>query len=110
MAQKGSNRHCCTLSLSLALDGVSDQHHDPAALPQGEIPGTNFTGACVGSKAGLDGSGKLPDIEIWSPDLPARNQSLYRLRVAALFMQIHFVTLPEELIKEFCKETQNVFQ
>jgi len=37
--------------------------------------------------AGLDGCGKIPDTEIRSPDRPAHRQLLYRLRIAALFIQ-----------------------
>ena len=38
--------------------GVGGQRHTPAALPPGKRAGTHCTGACVGSRAGLDGCGK----------------------------------------------------
>jgi len=35
--------------------GVSGQQHAPAALYPRERCGTNFTGGCVGPRAGVDG-------------------------------------------------------
>ena len=49
----------------------------------GERPGTHCTGGWVGLRAGLDTCGKLAPTGIRSPDRPARNQSLYRLRYPA---------------------------
>ena len=48
----------------------------------GKRPGTVCTGGWVGPRAGLDG-GKSRPTGIWSPDLPARSHSLYRLRYPA---------------------------
>ena len=45
-----------------------------------ERPGTHCTGGWVGPGAGLDRRGKSPPTGIRSPDLPARSESLYRLR------------------------------
>jgi hypothetical protein len=39
-----------TFSLASALDGVSGQHHAPAALPRGKRPGTHCIGGCVGPR------------------------------------------------------------
>ena len=41
--------------MTAALEGVSGQHHAPAALYPQERPGTHFTGGWVGPRAGLDG-------------------------------------------------------
>ena len=38
--------------------GVRGQHHAPAALPPGKMPGTHCTGGWVGLGAGLDRCGK----------------------------------------------------
>jgi hypothetical protein len=48
-------------------------------LPR-ERPGTHRTGGWVGPGAGLDRCGKSRPTGIRSPDLPARSESLYRLR------------------------------
>jgi hypothetical protein len=68
------------------LDGVSGQHHAPAALYDGErTPGTHWTGGWVGLRAGLDTGARgnilspLPGIEPRSPGRPARSQALYWL-------------------------------
>ena len=55
---------------------MNGQQHAPAALYPQERPGPNFTGGWVGPRAGLDGRDSIPD-------LPARNQSLYRLSYRA---------------------------
>jgi len=68
-----------TLSLTSVLDAVGGQRYAPAVLPRGMTryplyrrlggpPGTIWTGA-----------ENLDPTEIRSPDLPARNESLYRL-------------------------------
>jgi len=57
---------------------VSGQQHAPAALYPREIPGTDFTGGLVGSRAGLDGR-KISSHRDSLPDRPARIQSLYQL-------------------------------
>jgi hypothetical protein len=69
-----------------ALDGVSGQRHDSAALYRGEgPPSTHRTGGWVGPRAGLDteATGKilllLLGIEPRSPGRPARGQTLYLL-------------------------------
>jgi hypothetical protein len=41
---EGEYRHSSTLSLTLALNGVGDQRHDPAALPPGKKTGTHCAG------------------------------------------------------------------
>ena len=51
-------RYSCTLSLTLALDGVGGQDHAPAALSQVKRPGTHSTGPSVGHRVGIDGCGK----------------------------------------------------
>jgi hypothetical protein len=48
-----------------------------------ERPGTHCTGGWVGPGAGLDRCGKSRLTGIRSPDLPARSESLYRLRYPA---------------------------
>ena len=55
---QGEQRYRCTLSLTLALDGVDGQLHDLAALSPGKRPGTHCTGGWVGPKDGLDGCAK----------------------------------------------------
>jgi len=52
----------------------------PAALPPVKRPCANCTEGLVGSKAGLDGCGKLCPTGIRSPDRSARSKSLDRLR------------------------------
>jgi hypothetical protein len=44
-----------------------------------ERPGTHCIGGWVGPRAGLDGCGKCRPTGIWSPDRPARSDSLYQL-------------------------------
>jgi len=48
-----------------------------------ERAGTHCTGGWVGPRDGLDRCKKFLPIRIRSPDRPARNQSLYRLRYPA---------------------------
>jgi hypothetical protein len=55
----------------------------PWSLYPQERPGTYCTGAWVGPRAGLDVCEKSRPHGAWSPDRPARNQSLYRLRYPA---------------------------
>jgi len=64
--------------------GLRGQHHSPATLYPRERPGTHCTQGCVGPRAGLDRCRKscLPT-RIWSPDHPARSQSLYWLSYLA---------------------------
>jgi hypothetical protein len=52
----------------------------PGRLYPRERPGTHCTGGWVGPGAGLDRCGKSRPTGIRSPDLPARSESLYRLR------------------------------
>jgi hypothetical protein len=59
--------------------GVWSASH-PGRLYPRERPGTHCTGGWVGPGAGLDGCGKSRPTWIRSPDLPARSESLYRLR------------------------------
>jgi hypothetical protein len=47
-----------TLTLASALDGVGDQRHASASLPQ-ERPTTHCVGGWVGPRAGLDGLRKI---------------------------------------------------
>ena len=44
---EGEYRSTCTLSLILALGGVGDQRHAPAALPPKKRTGTHCAGDCV---------------------------------------------------------------
>jgi hypothetical protein len=70
----------CILFLTSAVDGVVDQRHAPAALPpvKTRYPLYRWLGAPHGR------SGRVrkisPHTGIRSPDLPARSESLYRLR------------------------------
>jgi hypothetical protein len=52
----------------------------PGRLYPRERPGTHCTGGWVGPGAGLDRCRKSRSTGIRSPDLPARSESLYRLR------------------------------
>jgi hypothetical protein len=70
--------------MTSALDGVSSQHHAPAAFyPRVKTPGTHCTGGWVGSRAGLDTEVRrkilspLPGIEPRSPGRPVRSQTLH---------------------------------
>ena len=71
--------------------GVGGQLYAPAALPLGKTPGFNFTGGWVGPRAGWvpgpvrTGAENFVPIGIRFPDLPARSESLYRLRYHGLF-------------------------
>jgi hypothetical protein len=51
------NEGIAPLILNSVIDGVDVQSHAPTALATGKIPGTHFTGGCVGPIAGLDGCG-----------------------------------------------------
>jgi hypothetical protein len=56
------------LSLTSVLDGVGGQRHAPAALPQGNIPGTNCIGGWVGPRAGLENLAPSgPDLRNFQP-------------------------------------------
>jgi hypothetical protein len=64
---------------------VSSQLHAPTALPGQRAPGTHGTGGRANPRAGLDNMEKLkfltlPGLELRNLSLPARSQSLYRLR------------------------------
>jgi hypothetical protein len=67
---------------------VSGQIHVPAALLPGNgerAPGTHWIGGWVDPRAGMDDVERrkfltLPGLELRPIGLPARNQSLYRLR------------------------------
>jgi hypothetical protein len=52
---KGERKHSSYSFLTSALDGVSGQHHAPAALyPQESTPNTQCTGGSAVLRAGLD--------------------------------------------------------
>ena len=72
-------RYSSTLSLTSALDGVSDQRHAPAAVPPGKKHDTNCRGGCVGPRVGLDGCGICRPTGIRYPESPGSSESLYRL-------------------------------
>ena len=55
----------------------------PRLLFTRERPGTHCTGDWVGPRASLDRWKNLAPTGIWSPDHPARSQSLYRLNYPA---------------------------
>jgi hypothetical protein len=61
--------------------GVGGQLHAPAALPPGKRPGTHCIGGWVGPMAGLDGCQKSRPHRDSIPGLPARSESLYRLKM-----------------------------
>ena len=78
------------------------QRHASAAPYPRERTGTNYTGGCVGLRAGLDWCGKSRPTGIRSPDRPARRQSLYRLRYPALLNQCSdVIPLPARLPHPF---------
>ena len=67
--------------------GVGGQRHAPAAFSPRERPGTHCTGPVW-----IDAENLAPT-EIRSPDLPARSESLYRLRSPGPYMlrkALHF--------------------
>src|SRR5215469_14147913 len=66
--------------LTSALEGGVWSASRPGRLYPQERPGTHCTGGWVGPGAGLDRCGKSRPTGIRSPDLPARSESLYRLR------------------------------
>ena len=77
---EGEQRYSCTLSLTLALDGVRGQRHAPAALPPGKRPGSHCVGRWVGPRAGLDECGiSRPPPGFDSRTVQPLAQSLYRL-------------------------------
>jgi hypothetical protein len=85
-ANSGEQRCSSTISLTLALDGVGEERHTPAALPPGKKPGSHCTGGWVGTRASLERvTENLAPTGIQSPDLPGRSESLYRLRYAGSF-------------------------
>ena len=59
------------------------QRHAPAALSLGKRPGTYCVGGCVGPRGGA-GAENFAFTGIRSLDLPARSESLYRLRYPGL--------------------------
>jgi hypothetical protein len=58
----------------------------PSRLCPQERPSTHCTAGWVGPEAGLDKCGKSRPTGIRSPDLPARSESLYRLRYPGLLV------------------------
>ena len=68
-----------TLSLTSVLDGVGGQRHTPAALPPGKTRYPLYRR--LGGPQGRSGQvWKMSSpIGNWSPDRPARSDSLYRL-------------------------------
>jgi hypothetical protein len=73
-----------------ALVGLSGQFHAPAALPWERALGTHWIGGYVYLRASLDDVEKrkfltLPGLELQPLGLPARSQSLYRLRYPGYF-------------------------
>jgi hypothetical protein len=77
---EGEYSYSSTLSLTSTLDGVGDQRQAPAALPPGKtryplyrrLGGPHYWSEQVRKIS--------PPTGIRSPDRPARNESLYRLR------------------------------
>ena len=63
-----------TLYLTPTLGAVGGQHHDAAALSAGERPR-----GWVGTGPFWTGAENLAPTRIWSPERPARSESLYRL-------------------------------
>ena len=59
--------------------GVGSQRHTLAALSMGKRPGTHCIGGWVGHRPVWTGAENLALTRIWSPDRPARSESLYRL-------------------------------
>ena len=59
--------------------GVGGQRQPRPLYPPRQRPGTHCIGGWVGPRAGLDGCEKSRPTGIWSPDRPARSESLYRL-------------------------------
>jgi hypothetical protein len=55
------------------------QRHEPAALPQGKIASTLFTGGYVGPRGSVEGRRKYPALLDSTPDRPVRSECLYRL-------------------------------
>jgi hypothetical protein len=84
-----------TLSLTLALDGVGGQLHATAALP----PGKETRDPLYRRLGGPQGrSGRLrkisPPTGTRSPGLPARIESLYKLRLCVcIYIHIHVCVL-----------------
>jgi hypothetical protein len=68
------------LFLTSVLEGGVWSASRSGRLYPRERPGTYCTGGWVGPEAGLDRCGKSRPTGIRSPDLPARSESLYRLR------------------------------
>jgi len=69
-----------TLSLTLALDGVSGQRHPPAALPPGKTRYPLYTRLGWAPGPAWTDAKKLAPTGFRSADRPARSESLYRLR------------------------------
>jgi len=67
-----------TFSLTLKQDRVGGRCQAPAALPPRERPGSHWTGARVDQSGCV--CGKLRPTGIRTPDRPACNESLNRLR------------------------------
>jgi len=68
---------------SKALEGGEGSASRSGRFYLRERPGTHCTGGWLGLRAGLDRCGKPRPPGIRSPDLPARSQSLKRLRYPA---------------------------
>ena len=71
--------YSCTLSLTLALDGVGGQRHPPAALTPGKTRYPLYKEAGWAPGPVWTGAENLAPTGIRSPDRPARSESLYRL-------------------------------
>jgi hypothetical protein len=74
---KGERKYSSYSFFASPLDGVSGQHHAPAAFyPNERIPGTHSTGSWVGLRTGLDTKARaiinplpLLGIETWTSSL-----------------------------------------
>ena len=72
--------------MTTALEEVRGQRHAPAALYPGKDPVPIVQEAGLAPGPVWTGAESLAPTGIQSPDSPARNQSLYRLRYPAHFI------------------------
>ena len=77
----------------------------------GKDPGTHCTGGCVGPRPVLTGVENLAPIEFWSPDRPARGQSLYWLSYPTKIMVLlcHVYHTYHSNTEEFTGSTPELF-
>ena len=98
-------RYTSGLSLVSAVEGCAVLNVTSRPLyPPGKRPCSRFIGDCVGLRTCWDGWGKSrPSAAVWSPDSPARSESLYLLSYPGSFytqMVAHRYVCRDQIVRQ----------